>query len=256
MDVDSPVSLKRSSSAPMINELNTTMTTASTSSSTRDTSSFSIFASQPRTRRFSASFSPGHSGGPSGPPRHTPRVSQLKQEDRVDMGRETAHEREVCSAMQMSQSYEDLTIMPGLTVDCKSDHMDSRRSEPTRMILPPLQLNVPNCSPGCSSPSPTRPGLGRQFSPNISNVPPWNSLSPSPTRKYTTRCQSPINMRPSSLGPAVKRKFELEEEKDQYLSPPTKRPNCYSVERGGLLMAHSRCYVKSPSRISEFSWNP
>lgn len=34
MDVDSPVSLKRSSSAPMINELNTTMTTASTSSST------------------------------------------------------------------------------------------------------------------------------------------------------------------------------------------------------------------------------
>lgn len=35
MDVDSPVSLKRSSSAPMINELNTTMTTASTSSSTR-----------------------------------------------------------------------------------------------------------------------------------------------------------------------------------------------------------------------------
>ncbi|KAJ4443904.1 hypothetical protein ANN_05691 [Periplaneta americana] len=50
-------------------------------------------------------------------------------------------------------------------------------------------------------------------------------------------------MRPSSLGPAVKRKFELEEEKDQYLSPPTKRPNCYSVERGGLLMAHSRLVV-------------
>lgn len=53
------------------------------------------------------------------------------------------------------------------------------------------------------------------------------------------RSQSPIAMRPSSLGP-VKRKFDLEEEKaDQYLSPPAKRPNSYAVDRGGLLMAHS-----------------
>lgn len=46
-------------------------------------------------------------------------------------------------------------------------------------------------------------------------------------------------MRPSSLGP-VKRKFDLEEDKgDQYLSPPAKRLNSYTMDRGGLLMAHS-----------------
>jgi len=56
--------------------------------------------------------------GSSGPPRLTPRVSQLRQEERVDMGREAAHERELHSAMQMSQSCEDLTIMSGLT-SCK-----------------------------------------------------------------------------------------------------------------------------------------
>jgi len=201
MDVDSPVSLKRSSSAPMINELNTTMTTASTSSSTRDTLSFGVFpGGQPRARRFSASFSPIHNtGGSSGPPRLTPRVSQLRQEERVDMGREAAHERELHSAMQMSQSCEDLTIMSGLT-SCKSEQLETRRSEPTRMVhqLPPLHLNLPVCPPVCSSPSPTRPGLGRQcFSPSIHNVT-WKSLSPSPTRiAFTTkRSQSPIAMRP------------------------------------------------------------
>jgi hypothetical protein len=56
--------------------------------------------------------------GSSGPPRLTPRVSQLRQEERVDMVREAAHERELHSAMQMSQSCEDLTIMSGLT-SCK-----------------------------------------------------------------------------------------------------------------------------------------
>ena len=56
--------------------------------------------------------------GSSGPPRLTPRVSQLRQEERVDMGREAAHERELHSAMQMSQSCEDLTIMSGLP-SCK-----------------------------------------------------------------------------------------------------------------------------------------
>ncbi|KDR14795.1 protein FAM122A isoform X1 [Zootermopsis nevadensis] len=243
MDVDSPVSLKRSSSAPMINELNTTMTTASTSSS-RDTLSFSIFpGNQPRARRFSASFSPVHNAGcSSGPPRLTPRVSQLRQEERVEMGREAAHERELHSAMQMSQSCEDLTIMSGLT-SCKTEHLENRRTESTRMVhqLPPLHLSLPICPPVCSSPSPTRPGLGRQsYSPGIHNMS-WKSLSPSPTRKaFTTkRSQSPIAIRPSSLGP-VKRKFDLEEEKtDQYLSPPAKRPNSFTVDRGGLLMAHS-----------------
>lgn len=235
MDVDSPVSLKRSSSAPMINELNTTMTTASTSSSIRDTSPFSIFGgSQPRTRRFSASFSVQNPSSSSGL-RLTPRVNQLRQEESVDvMGREAVHEREFHSAMQMSQSCEDLTIMSGLTSSCKSEQLEGRRPESGRMVsqLTPLHLNLPTYTSVCSSPSPTRPGLGRQcFSPSFQSS--LKNLSPSPTRRYTTkRSQSPIAMRPSTLGP-VKRKFDLEEEKIEYLSPPTKRPNC------GLLMAHT-----------------
>ena len=63
----------------------------------------------PRMRRFSASFSP--LSGPSSP-KLTPRVNQLRREESVDLlGREAAHERELNSAMVMSQSWEDLTLV-------------------------------------------------------------------------------------------------------------------------------------------------
>ncbi|XP_067007904.1 P2R1A-PPP2R2A-interacting phosphatase regulator 1 isoform X2 [Anabrus simplex] len=237
MDVDSPVALKRSSSAPMINELNTTMTTASTTSSTRDSSPFNNFtSSQPRTRRFSASFSPGHSASASGP-RLTPRVNQLRQEECVDIaGREAAHERETRFALQMSQSCEDLALIPGSPTQRKSDSSENRRPGPG--LYDQLHLNLPACPPACTSPSPTPSPtrLTRQcFSPGIQMT--WKStLSPSPTRTFPRRSQSPIPIRPSTLGP-VKRKCELEE--DQYASPPAKRANCFIVDRGGLLMAHS-----------------
>lgn len=40
------------------------------------------------------------------------RVNQLRQEETIDMvNREVAHEREIHSAMQISQSWEDLSIM-------------------------------------------------------------------------------------------------------------------------------------------------
>ncbi|KAK7863662.1 hypothetical protein R5R35_006189 [Gryllus longicercus] len=223
MDVDSPVGLKRSSSAPMINELNTTMTTASTSSSTRDSSPFNIFPAQTRTRRFSASFSPVHS--PSGPgPRLTPRVSQLKQEECVDVvGREAAHERELHTAMQMSQSWEDLALVGNSPTPRKAD-MAERTN---RGVCDFLQLTLPQGPPVCSSPSPTR--LGRQGLPMN-----WKStLSPSPTRTFTRRSQSPIAMRPSSLGP-VKRKCEMDEDKGEPYMPPAKRLSC-----SGLLVAHA-----------------
>lgn len=43
--------------------------------------------------------------------RLTPRVTQLRQEECVDVaGREAAHEKEIHSAMQISQSWEDLTL--------------------------------------------------------------------------------------------------------------------------------------------------
>lgn len=70
----------------------------------------SAAAAQPRTRRFSASCSLYSSGLPS--PRLTPRVSQLRQEECIDvMYREAAHERELNSTMVMSQSWEDLRLV-------------------------------------------------------------------------------------------------------------------------------------------------
>ncbi|XP_049950251.1 P2R1A-PPP2R2A-interacting phosphatase regulator 1 isoform X1 [Schistocerca serialis cubense] len=259
MDVDSPVSLKRSSSAPMINELNTTMSAASTTSSARDSGPFgSIFsAGQPRTRRFSASFSPVHnmSSGALQGPRLTPRVSQLRQEECLD--REAAHEREIHSAMQMSQSWEDLTLVPGSPSSSTSSSMckQQEQNEANRRMLQryidhPLQLSLPNTGgpPVCSSPSPTRQGLGRQcFSPGFFK----NSLSPSPTRKAfaTRRSLSPNTVRASSLGP-VKRKCEIEDEKvDPYVPPPAKRPSYYGTERAGLLMTQNNRMDASSSPL-------
>lgn len=68
-----------------------------------------IFA---RTRRYSASYSPLAGSAMSPGPRLTPRVSQLRQEECIDVNsREVNHEREVHCAMQMSQSCEDLRIV-------------------------------------------------------------------------------------------------------------------------------------------------
>lgn len=79
----------------------------------REPSTFNVCsaaAAQPRTRRFSASCSLYSSGLPS--PRLTPRVSQLRQEECIDvMYREAAHERELNSTMVMSQSWEDLRLV-------------------------------------------------------------------------------------------------------------------------------------------------
>ncbi|KAK6632456.1 hypothetical protein RUM44_007498 [Polyplax serrata] len=229
MDVDLPASLKRSSSAPMISDINTTMASATTStSSPRESTPFNVFdSSSARTRRFSASFSPH-----SSVPRLTPRVNQLRQEECIDVvGREVAHEREIHSAMQMSQSWEDLTLVSG-TLSCKSENDGNTKLDTKRFIqrvTDPLHVSLPSTMPLCSSPSPTRTGI-RHFSPSLQTS--WN-LSPSPTRKAfaTRRSLSPIALRPSSLG-VVKRKFELEEDKESsYLSPPAKRPTC-----GGLAM--------------------
>ncbi|XP_065347639.1 P2R1A-PPP2R2A-interacting phosphatase regulator 1 [Cloeon dipterum] len=95
MDIDGPSNLKRSSSAPMINEP----------------------APPPpnrelviRTRRFSASCSGGgeaEAGRPS-----ADRVLQLRREERLEHGREQEHEREM---MQMSQSCEDLALLGALS---------------------------------------------------------------------------------------------------------------------------------------------
>uniref|UniRef100_A0A1B6MAC7 Protein FAM122A n=1 Tax=Graphocephala atropunctata TaxID=36148 RepID=A0A1B6MAC7_9HEMI len=228
MEVDNPAILKRSSSAPMINELSSTMTTStSTATTSRESMTFNVFSLvAPRTRRFSASFSPHPHSPTLLSPRLTPRVSQLRQEECLDVavGRETAHERELNNTMVMSQSWEDLTIV-GTSPKCDGE---DKNAKPRVGLCDPLHLHLPSLSPVCSSPSPTRMLSRQVFSPNM-----WKTnLSPSPTRKFTTRRSlSPIAMRPSSLG-SVKRKFDLEDNE-----PPAKRLSM------GLLMPQSRLDV-------------
>ncbi|XP_053555251.1 P2R1A-PPP2R2A-interacting phosphatase regulator 1 isoform X5 [Bombina bombina] len=126
-------------------------------------------------------------------------VNRQSLEEGVDLmiNRETAHEREVQVAMQMSQSWEESLSL--------SDNDLDKSFSPKRIDFVPV-------SP---APSPTR-GIGKQcFSPSLqifvssNGLPP--SPTPSPTRRFATRrSQSPINcIRPSSLGP-LKRKGDME----------------------------------------------
>ncbi|XP_022184963.2 protein FAM122A isoform X2 [Nilaparvata lugens] len=247
MEVDNPSILKRSSSAPMINDLNPAMTTSSTTVTKQrePTSSFNFFSTHGRARRssYSASFSPmQNSGGLS--PRLTPRVNQILQEECENaIGREMAHEREVHSAMAMSASCEDLRLV-GSKDDKLNENSESNDSTNGSVgggggvgggskmartgLLDPLHISTAiHTSP---SPSPTRMLTMRpnNFSPTA-----WRTnLSPSPTRKSfcTRRSSSPIAMRPSSLGP-VKRKVDVDDNE-----PPAKRSS-------GLLLAQSRLDV-------------
>lgn len=127
-------------------------------------------------------------------------------------GREVAHEKEIHSAMQISQSWEDLTFeTDGLSfkdsstespppTNLLSPASSLNKSDKTmKKIFDPLNLNLsPGGSPSCSSPSPTRAGSlsqrpfalqGGHYSPSFHAVA-WKngSLSPSPTRKaFATR---------------------------------------------------------------------
>ncbi|XP_017773810.1 PREDICTED: protein FAM122A isoform X2 [Nicrophorus vespilloides] len=216
MDVDSPSgTLKRCSSAPMINENNTGMTTSPpATTSTRESGSFNFFGAQnpPRTRRFSASCSP-LTGSLGSNVRLAPRINQLRQEEFADLSnsRELAHEREIHHTMQISQSWEDLRLV-------------TESPKPNKMA--PLHVNLPPYNMGYNSPSPTR-----------LNSPVQSFQSPTRTaRTYVRRSASPV-LRPSPLG--VKRK--LDEDKSEYhLSPRTKRvPSYTNSDRVGLLTTSS-----------------
>lgn len=306
MDVDSPNSLKRCSSAPQINNLLPTtavgvhlnpivpmeegqshqaednqstaqaaqikpgplmqhnlqsvvnpqlhsMSSSSTSSLSQTaphresppTSFSNIFA--PRVRRFSASFSPlavisngssspNRSGSCTPGPRLTPRISQLRQEECADLSnsREVNHEREIHSAMQMSQSYEDLTLVT------ENWSFSSANAKHNDDLINPLHVALPSIGTTyCSSPSPTsRAGLGLQYP----------TTSPSPTRKYVTRrSMSPCPIRPSPLS-SVKRKFDLEgsgNEGGNCYSPPPLKKIFTNADRGTSPI----CQTPSPSPI-------
>ncbi|XP_066104731.1 PABIR family member 2 isoform X8 [Saccopteryx bilineata] len=166
-------SLRRSSSAPLIHELS-------------DLSQ--IF--QPytfRTRRNSTTIMSHHS-----------------LEEGMDVvNRETAHEREVQGAAQISQSWDESLSLSDTDFD-----------KPEKLYSP-KRIDFTPVSP---APSPTR-GFGKQcFSPSLqmsvssSGLP--SSPIPSP-RRFSRRSQSPVKcIRPSALGP-LKRKGEMETE-----SPP------------------------------------
>ncbi|KAG9272650.1 protein FAM122B isoform X1 [Astyanax mexicanus] len=196
LDLDLPSSLvqsdghlRRSNSEPMINGLS-------------DCSQ--VFQREVlRSRRNSTTLVNRPNMVPSSPVRvPSTRLQKIKQEEGVDvMNRETAHEREVQAAMQMSQSWEESLSLSD------NDFERSTSSSPKRIDFVPV-------SP---APSPTR-GIGKKqcFSPSLQILVSSNGLNPSPipspTRRFGRRSQSPINcIRPSILGP-IKRKVSGEME--------------------------------------------
>ncbi|XP_038862580.1 P2R1A-PPP2R2A-interacting phosphatase regulator 1-like isoform X4 [Salvelinus fontinalis] len=198
--VQSDGHLRRSNSAPMINGLS-------------DNSQ--VFHREIlRSRRNSTTVVNRPNMVPSSPIRvPSTRLHQIKREEGVDvMNRETAHEREVQAAMQMSQSWEEsLSLVRNDDAPMSdNDFEKSASSSPKRIDFVPV-------SP---APSPTR-GIGKKqcFSPSLQILVSSNGLSPSPipspTRRFSRRSQSPINcIRPSILGP-IKRKGEMMEVESQ-----------------------------------------
>jgi hypothetical protein len=134
----------------MIQNLTTGAVNAQTSSPTvnsREPTNFSNVFTH-RTRRFSASCS-NNAGllSPSpGSPCLAPRVSQLRQEECAEVSnqRELNHEREIHSALQISQSCDDLTL---ITENWSVKNNDD--------LTNPLHVALPSTT-SCSSPSPTR----------------------------------------------------------------------------------------------------
>ncbi|XP_021788396.1 protein FAM122B isoform X13 [Papio anubis] len=158
--------LRRSSSAPLIHGLS-------------DLSQ--VF--QPytlRTRRNSTTIMSRHS------------LVSIEEEGLDMMNRETAHEREMQTAMQISQSWDESLSLS-----------DSDFDKPEKLYSP-KRIDFTPVSP---APSPTR-GFGKMFV-SSSGLPP--SPVPSP-RRFSRRSQSPVKcIRPSVLGP-LKRKGEMETE--------------------------------------------
>uniref|UniRef100_A0A286Y604 PABIR family member 2 n=1 Tax=Cavia porcellus TaxID=10141 RepID=A0A286Y604_CAVPO len=116
------------------------------------------------------------------------------------MNRETAHEREVQTAMQISQSWDE------------SLNLSDNDFDKPEKLYSPKRIDFTPVSP---APSPTR-GFGKQcFSPSLQMFVSSSGL-PSSTfgtpRRFSTRSQSPVKcIRPSVLGP-IKRKGEMETE--------------------------------------------
>ncbi|XP_043203936.1 P2R1A-PPP2R2A-interacting phosphatase regulator 1-like [Amphibalanus amphitrite] len=216
--------LKRSSSAPMINELvsQAQNISCSSTSASRGFGSPPLFSfggssqtHNPRVRRFSATFSPlapPSSPGSSSGVRTPSRLMQIRQEAGLE-DPEIKHERSVHAALQVSLSCEDLVV------SSRDDSLKKSGGSGGRSVTDPLHLTMPQPSalPYGSTPSPTRPAGRPCFSPQIPERLRGPSFSPSPSPSPTRRSpfaaisgrrsMSPI-LRPSTLGNAVKRKLD------------------------------------------------
>ncbi|XP_004685884.1 PREDICTED: protein FAM122B isoform X2 [Condylura cristata] len=128
-------------------------------------------------------------------------MSRHSLEEGMEMvNRESAHEREVQTAMQISQSWDESLSLS-----------DSDFDKPEKLYSP-KRIDFTPVSP---APSPTR-GFGKQcFSPSLQMFVSSSGLPPSPVpspRRFSRRSQSPVKcIRPSVLGP-IKRKGEMETE--------------------------------------------
>jgi len=255
--------LKRSSSAPLINQL---VAVEAASSSILHTAAARLKpasnhpASRWRRWSTSTSLSPvspvtGSVGGHLGQGAGWARLNRLKVEETGDVGKleiqtEREMQRGLCIENSLSQSWEDLSLSDSKeTPKAPSQGHSSRRTDP----MTPLTIGVgpfpsPRTSPS-PSPSPTRSTVpGKQcFSPSMQMPVPNLSFSPSPssspTRRgwATRRSLSPITLRPSPLGP-VKRKCMLDES-ESGVTPSKRHSSLLSITH------QNNSYRSAPYRL-------
>jgi len=267
--------LKRSSSAPLINQL----VAAESSSSILHTAAARLKPSTylpaviSRGRRWSTSVSSSLSspvspasggngalptmGGHLGQGAGWARLNRLKVEETGDVGKleiqtEREMQRGLCIENSLSQSWEDLSLSDAKDASKTSNQgqgHSSRRTDP----MTPLTIGVgpfpsPRTSPS-PSPSPTRSSVpGKQcFSPSMQMPVPNLSFSPSPSSSPTRRgwasrrSLSPITLRPSPLGP-VKRKCMLDES-ESGVTPSKRHSSLLSITH------QNNSYRSAPYRL-------
>lgn len=219
--------LKRCNSAPMLHDLNEI-------DARMPWHHGSVTPGSVRARRFSATVLSSPSGASS---KSTSRLNQLKKEESLEgiQYKETAHEREVQTSLQMNHTCEELSLSDGtigqISGSGDGPHLQSPLSDQSmpRSPLPSINpVSVPYVSKSCPSRAidfaSSNPPLAHHSpggsipSPlTISTGPPLNppSLPPSPTRSlpyvstgkqcYSPSMQVPLPaqyLRPGSLSPS------------------------------------------------------
>jgi len=270
--------LKRSSSAPLINQL---VAAEAAGSLVRDvgarhsgrvasSSHVAAAGSVSRWRRWSTStslspVSPGSGGSPiSSQGAGWARLNRLRVEETGEavgvreIQTEQSVHRGLCIENTLSQSWEDLTLSESKEASKQASvgtsHTSRSRAAAASDPMTPLTIGVgpfpsPRTSPS-PSPSPTRSSVpGKQcFSPSMQMPVPNLSFSPSPSSSPTRRgwasrrSLSPITLRPSPLGP-VKRKCMLDTEAEAGATPSKRHSSLLSITH------QNNSYRSAPYRL-------